>query len=1039
MTRHNRVIHFNLALHVYSSSNLATLVEALAGTVKEPLSSPFERETVIVPGRPVGDWLGLRLAEQQGIWANPRFLTAEQFLAESCPSTTKDDPFAPATLGWSIAAALPEFLPSRDFAGVRGYLEDDRNATKRIALAERLARIFNSYLVHRPDLLLAWEHGNEDHGDETAAWQAPLWRALVARHGAAHRARRYATFLEALRGNGIVELPERISVFAPERLPTLVLDVFQALGAQVPVHLFLRASRHPLAETLAVRERQLGEGIGTRTRSTVQALGATASVPELAIHSCHAPMRECEVLRDQLLALLDADRTLEARDILVLCPSLDTYGPVIDAVFGIPRNEPGFLPYRIVDQSARRMLRVVEAFLVLIEVASSRLTASDVVDLLSREPIRTRFGLEEGDLALVRRWVSESGIRWGEDEDHRVEVGQPAFRENTWRFGLERLVLGYAMGSDGTTMCGDCLPYDDVDAGTSDVLGGLTAFCEALFAARKDLSASARVPLAAWRGRLRAPVAALLDASWQTEPEHRMIREALDALVARGERAGFVDEVPLSVVRDALHRELDERARAFEAPIGGVTFASFVSSRCLPARVVVMLGMNDGDFPRRPIAEGFDLVARHPRPSDPSVRDDDRQAFVDALHCARDRVIVTYVGQSIGNNKEQPPSVLVSQLIDTLTSEQRKEVVVTHPLHAFSPRYFGEDADARLFSYASTLCDGAQSMRGPRSQQRRFLEKPLPPQADAIRSVSVDALARFFEDPVRGFFQTRLGVSLGSDVDLLANREPLEFDPLEKWIFASPLVERARKGANLSGALPTDLRAGGKLPLGIVGDVAYDELVPGIQAIAEQVIEYLGTGRVEPLPIELDVPSGSGDPTRIGGWLKNVGPNAQVLYTYSSSSGRRMLGAWVRHLVMLSTGNGGETVLVCRDKTTRFRRVAKPDALLATLVDLYWRGLEAPLLLFPDAAKSLLDPKHIDSDAALEAAREEFFDRFGSAHCAYVRRAFVDVADAEPLDPSFEPFAEPPTDAERTRFPSFVDLAEIVMRPMMLHSIEEES
>lgn len=1024
-------------MYVYRSNSLTALAEALADVVAEPLASPFVPETIVVPARSVGVWLGLRLAERHGVWATPRFVTAAQLVDSLAASSTDDDPFAPAGLTWSIAAALPALVREAPFASVRGYLEADHGAVRRVALSERLGRVFHRYLSHRPDLLMGWERGTEDAGDETAAWQARLWRALVARHGPDHPGRRVAALVEALRDGGALDLPERVSVFAPEALAASALDVLQALATRIPVHVFAREGHHPLAASLSVHERQLNDAIDARAPTAVQALTVTPSTPTLGVHSCHSPMRECEVLRDQLLALFDADRTLEARDVLVLCPDLDTYAPVIDAVFGVPDGERGFVPYRVVDRAAREQRSVVEAFLALLDVAPSRLKASDVVDLLAREPIRARFDLEEPDIDLVRRWISEAGIRWAEDAAHRAEVGQPAFLENTWRFGLDRLVLGYAMGKDGATTCGECLPYDDVEGASSAALGGLAEFCEALFEIRRDLCASARAPLAAWRDRLRGALGKLVHASWQTELQHQMIREALDGLVARAERAGFSDEVPLSVVRDALRCELDERARALEASIGGVTFAALASARCLPARVVAMLGMNDGDVPRARVPEGFDLLARHPRPLDPCPRDDDRQAFVSALLSARDHVLVTYVGQSIGDNKERPPSVLVGQLLDTLPPEAREGAVVRHPLHAFSPRYFGEGGDARLFSYASGACDAARSMSGPRAARPRFVRRPLSPVSEAVRAVSVDALARFFEHPVRAFFQARLGVSLGSDVATLEDREPLALGPLERWLLASPLLERARRGARLEGGLPIDVRAEGKLPLGVVGEVLFDEVVPEVRAIAERVLALLGPQRVEPLPVERDVRGEADDVTRVSGWLEGVGPRAQVLYTYSKSTGARQLGAWVRHVLLQCEGEPRETVLVCADKTSRFAPVADPEAVLEGLVAWYWRGLEAPLSLFPDAAVAWIGAEDRGGEAALSAAERAFAGRFGE--CPYVRRAFGDVADAQPLAPSFEPFAEPRTPAERARFPAFMELSDLIVRPMTQHRTEERT
>ena len=1019
-------------MHLHRSDKLEVLVDALGRAVAEPLSSPFFAETIVVPTRALGRWLALRLAELHGIWANPRFVTAEAFVDElyvEALGAGGDDPFARDGLTWSIAAALPALLTHRSFASVAGYLAEDHDAAMRIALAQRLGRTFHGYLLLRPELIDAWERSAEDTANETAAWQAELWRALVAKHGGDHRARRHQNLVAQLAGSRPVagQLPERVSVFAPESLPPAVLDVLEAIATRAEVHVFTRRNEHPLGESMGARGRALDAAITARAGLVTHDESAPASSPSLLIHSCHAPMRECEVLRDQLLAALDEDRSLQARDILVLCPDLETYAPVIDAVFGIDDTTDGFLPYRIVDRSARRELAVVEAFLTLLDLAPSRATATDVVDLLAREPVRTRFSLDENELDVVREWVADCGIRWGEDAAHRKDVGQPPFRENTWGFGLDRLLLGYAMGSAGQAMCNGCLPYDDVEGTTSSTLGGLAAFCEQLFAVRKTLLGLATLP--AWRDRLVDALPRLFSAPWQTEFQHQMIRAALDTLVEHALAAGFGDEVPLSVVRDALAADLDERAAAMEHAPGGITFASFASNRCVPSRIVVMLGMNDGDFPRVRHASAFDLVAMNPRPGDPSTRDDDRQAFLDALLGARDRLIITYIGQSIATNAERPPSVVVSELLDSLGNDAAAaKVVVKHPLHAFSPKYFGDSDDKRLFSHAAALCDGARSMRSASAKLPPFVRRPLP-RAERSNGVTLDALVRFFEHPIRGFVTTRVGVSLGWDVAPLEDREPLDFDNLKQWAVGTELLERARDGEDLA-TMPPDLVAQGVLPLGIVGWASYQALAPEILAVAEAVNAVLD--RKAPLPPrEVDLYVAGAD-TRITGWLRNLGEHGLVHYRFGRVHGRTRVGAWVRHLVLCCMGIDRPTTLIGKSDGAvvklRYRTVAEPEKLLARLVDLYWLGLEAPLLFLPDAAAAYVTALPNGLGKAEKAASTAYRDKFGLFEtCKYVAKV---LGERDPIDPDFALFSDP---ADAARYPSFATVARDVFEPLLAH------
>ena len=578
--------------------------------------------------------------------------------------------FHPAALAWSIAALLPAHVEDAAFAEVRRYLADDEDGTKRLALAARIAQVFDRYVLHRPELVAAWQHGEGEH------WQAKLFRALVARDGAtqraadearrgstsgpAHLAARVERLVAEVRSGRREGLPERLSVFCVGPLAPVMKRALAALSDVVPIHAFELEAGEPIAPEASV----LGELQRAHPGAERRALDpADLSV---SVHACHSATRECEALRDQLLAALQADPSLEPRDIRVLCPDLESYATAIDAVFGGDPKDPLHLPYRLADRPAGATLPVVGALLALLDTAASRMTAPAVLDLLYREPIRARFGLSEADVETVRGWIVESGVRWGADEEHRAEVGQPALRQNTWAFGIDRLLLGYAMGNGGDDTFAGVLPTEDIDGSAGRTLGALAAFSEQLAALRIELAG--RASLEVWRGRLASALERFVATTRTTEYQHQIVREALDDIARRARDAGFAEDVPLAVARDALAADLADRGAGFDAGSGSgaITFASLAPGRSVPSRVVALLGMNDGSYPRAPRVLGFDLMAEAPRPDDPSLRDEDRRVFREALLAARERLVVTYTGRSIKNDAERPPSVVVSEMLDAI-------------------------------------------------------------------------------------------------------------------------------------------------------------------------------------------------------------------------------------------------------------------------------------------------------------------------------------------------------------------------------------
>ncbi len=1096
-------------LIVHRSNRAERLVDALAELVSEPLPDVFLRETIVVQGKGMERWLSMELARRRGVWANPAFPFPRTLLNDVGRRLLGEESFAaaaafePEALLWRIAGLVPALVERPAFAAIRGYLEGDDRGVRHMQLAARIAAVFDSYVLYRPDLIRSWERRGRD-GD--AGWQAILWRECVrAAPAGQHLAARVETLIDALarRGARIAGLPPRLSIFGVTTLAPLYLRAFSALAERLDVHLFLLTPSREFMGGIVTRKRdarppangQLELGLGPpservdRGHPLVASLGklgrefqdlledvpyvepddlfvdpapqgepatmlealqsdvlnlvdpyAAGHAPRLLgaegagladssirIHSCHSPMREVEVLHDQLLALFDGDRTLEPRHVVVLAPSIDAYAPYIDAVFSADRSRPA-IPYHVADRAARAGERAIDAFFRILEVLRGRLSAPEVFDLLATEPVRARFDVQAHELDAVRGWIDRAAIRWGVDETHREAEGQLAIRENTWRFGLDRLLLGFAMAGEGRELFGGVLPVDGIEGTQGELLGKLAEFCETLFSFRALYERPRPVAdLALELGRL---LERLVDASADVVDQHRRVRRALSALAARAAAAGFTEPIHVETFLPELAREIDDTAAPSGFLSAGVTFCAIVPMRSIPFRVVCVLGMNDGAYPRVRHPPSFDLTATSPRRGDRSRRDDDRYAFLETLLSARQRLLLSYVGRSVRDNSVIPPSVVVNDLVDALAdsfavdagadtlarrAELKRRLVVQHPLQPFSAASFRKDRpDRRLFSYSAAAFEGARAERNAQSAMRPFVAGPLRDAGAEVSTLELDELERFLAHPSRWFCQRRLGLFFGLEAELLDDREPLEASALERWSIGNRLLpELVGDGASLEQGLAS-IRASGWLPPGALGRAVFDGVAPAARRIADRVRHLTAEARLEPIPVDLSVGE-----MRLHGLLRDVWPCGQVSWRFSRLGGRHELGLWLRHLVLqrVAPRNASrETILLGQPREehgpieARFRPVSNAGAELARLVALYRQAAERPLPLFPQTSRDFVRRLHEwrrrgASDAerrALEGASKAFD---GEPEVVYVKKLFGDRYRPD-HDPGFRTIAE---------------------------------
>ncbi len=418
-------------------------------------------------------------------------------------------------------------------------------------------------------------------------------------------------------------------------------------------------------------------------------------------HVAHSPQREVEILHDQLLHRFSQEKDLRPRDVIVMVPDIDTYAPHIQAVFGqLDRDDKRYIPFTISDQSARRQSTVITAVETLLALPDSRFPVSEVLDLLDVPALRERFGIGEDDLATLHRWIEGAGVRWGLHAEQRETLGLPsALEQNSWRFGLRRMLLGYAVGN-GDAWKGT-QPYDEVGGLEADLAGRLWNVLDALETQWTTLQGS-RSP-EQWGEVFESLLQRFFVPSGKTDgftlvQLRQVLRDWVDACA----RAGFSEELPLTVVRDSWLSAIDTGGLAQRFLAGAVNFCTLMPMRAIPFRMVCLLGMNDGDYPRSQAPLDFDLMAHNYRPGDRSRREDDRYLLLEALLAARVWLHVSWVGRSIRDNTARPPSVLVGQLRDhleagwTLAEPAARDddaslvgaLTVKHPLQPFGRAYF---------------------------------------------------------------------------------------------------------------------------------------------------------------------------------------------------------------------------------------------------------------------------------------------------------------------------------------------------------------
>ena len=955
-------------------------------------------------------------------------------LAQAAGTDPDADPWLPQRAVWPLMEVVEAHLAEEWITPLAAHMrKSGTDDATRFSSIRHVADLFDRYAVHRPDMLQGWAEGVRREGE--ALWQYELWRRLRGRIAQPSPAERLLGATRRLLDEpGVLDEPHRLSLFGLTRLPSSYFDVLEAMAGCRDVHLFLlhpspalwdrlehdvgpqsrhvlrrddptvTAPRNPLLASWGrdAREMQLVLGgavahvpesetpppDGARTllqriqddiRADRAPADAGASGPPLLesddasvrIHSCHGRGRQVEVLRDAILHLLEDDETMEPRDVIVMCPDIETFAPLIQATFGAHDEAAGSarparqLEIRLADRSLRQTNPVMGVLAEVLELATARVTVTQVLDLAGREPVRRRFRFSDDDLSRLEQWVREARVRWGFDPEHRQAFGLGNIAANTWRSGLDRILLGVTMAEERQRLFEGTLPLDDVETGDIDLAGRLAEFVERLRRAIDALTETRTVD--AWASTL----AWISDSLTATSPgeawQRAELTALLDGLVGEATAEQRVSGVVLGCddVTSILADRLKGRPTRANFRTGHLTVCTLVPMRSVPHRVVCLLGLDDGSFPRHIERDGDDLSAQDPRVGDRDVRSEDRQLLLDAVLAARDRLVITYTGRDERSNLPRPPAVPVGELLDvvdrtarTPDGPARHAIVVTHPLQPFDARNYepGSLTSGGPWSFDQLHLDGARAALAQRTDLPTFLAHPLPDPAGG--PVDLDALDRFVRHPVRAFFRERLDVRLWDRTRDFEDAIPIELDGLEEWEIGERILRARLDGADWVTCEAAEIARGGLPPAALA-----DPFLGGMAHSVEGLVAASAEGAGAP-PSSLDVYVNLPGLPDVVGTVPGVRGDVIHAVTYRRMQPALRLGAWVR-LVALTAAQPDrpfEAITIGRAEKRSSRVVSTSrigplgpdprsrketaDTLLRNLVELFERGMREPLPLY---------------------------------------------------------------------------------------------
>ncbi len=1020
-------------LYLYQSNRLEDLA-ALFNQVHrlQPPVDPLAEEEIVVQSQGMRRYLNAYLARETGVAANLHFSLpaglAWRLMRGLIPGVPALSPFSPEVMRWRLLELFQsrlfqtaaEYQSARD--ALQSYLGSGGSAAYQ--LAGQLADIFDQYLVYRPQWIDAWQQGKTLGLGSGENWQAALWRYLD--DGSTQTPHRVALWRQLLGALDKSKLPERYCVFGIATMAPMYLQLLQALAEHCDVHIFalnpssaywgnvieaaqvlqqegdidLSQAGHPLLASLGKQGRDFFDALAEVPKHEIPVFDdepfqtapptllrclqhdiQTLTMPSescytadgvendrsIQIVSAHSPLRELQILKNRLLAVLAEHPEWQPHNIAVLTPNIEPYSPFIEAVFGQEQAGAQALPYSVSDVKISRRQPLFQALSQTLALLESRFEVDLLLPLLENDLVLQRFELTRDDLPLLHDTIAALNVHWGLDN------GMRGGSDNlfTWQQGLERLALGWLLPENGNPLWHNISAWHG-NPGQTAVLGRFTALVRTLSAAAREWQRPATV--AEWAERVRNLLAALTAPGSGDQYAWQQLSQSLARWQEEAALAGFESPLPQHTVIRHIGRFLDSESQAGFLR-GGITFCSMVPMRSLPFKVICLLGLNDGDFPRNTKAAAFDLIARHPQKGDRARRDDDRYLFLEAIMSAREILYLSYVGRDIRNNQELAPSALLNELAGTLaamtgrsTRSWHENHIEHHPLQPFSRSYF--TGQPRSDGLQSTRRDYAAALNAPAAAPAPFFSEPLDEAGNTAQAVSHHEFVRFWKNPVKSWLQHTLNWREPYRDTAWDAAEP--FEPQQAAAIAAEYTAARRSNENFQQT-EARLQAESLLPAGELGILWQRKFQAAAKSLDGTLV---ASPKLPALPYALEL-----DGTTLSGSLNHLYQHGQIYFLNEAPNAPERIAILLEHLIFCavkpSETPNRQTHLLLPAQPETLPEIPQPEALelLRQWLDYYRLGQTRPLPFFArtslKAAAELAQNKSVE-DAA-KAAKDAYY------------------------------------------------------------------
>lgn len=900
-------------IKLYKACNLTTLAVDLAKDLKRSMmnSDAFAQDWIVVQNKETQHWLQAEISKINGVSANLKFIYPSELAWQLIRLYNNDLPIDLPTDRIALHARIFDLLVLNESELSTYGLSIPHDLNSKLNVAESISDVFDLYQIFRTDVLKKWTlHKIPTKNSET--WQCLIWQKLTKNlltefPDLPHRSEVNDLVHELLKSD-TARIPKHIFVFGLSHWSTLFFNCICMIGKQNDIYwydqqlILEHSSSKRLKEwykpKLEVQQFFSNIYHNYEIESTKTNDCALVS-SKFHIHSCYTIEREIQVLKNELLRFLDANKEYSIDDVLIMVPDFDHYAPIIKHEFepaGVFPKIPVHIPEYLLDSSSNFLIQLFNFF-----QTGEKIT--DFIEILNHPIVRQTFDISDSEITFYVACFAKMNINYGLSKNNS---------EFSIEKGIHQLFLSFSMEKGNYDSIDDYILIDlRASINSKSYITKLAQIHRILCSFQKDLEES--LSLLDWVKRIHEFVLAFFS-------EQKLIVGNLEKLLRQLSLSNCLTKVPFNVFDQWFVNHLNGVSAVSTKMGKGVTVSTYIPYRNIPFKFVAMLGLNEGIFPRITHRPDFDLIHTNPKPGDRSTKTDDTLLFFERIYSTKDHIHLSYIGEG---EKGGMPSTLIQELNEIYPELQHQH----HSLHGFNPT-----KNNSMVMYPSLETQISRIFNtSHREIDDNFTGIFNLPDTEEIHS---STFSTFFSHPSKHLLKHILKLNTVFEEDQPVDRATYNLTGLDAYYLKNDLIDLYKQSIPLDKYKSYSLKKG-RLPRGPIGEYHLNEQDAFVQIVQEQVQQYLHT---EEDFYEL---ASSLHGLKIVGTIKNLYGNEQVIWKISKVSAKDIIQLWINHLLLNIEKNGAYTSKLIgfsnkkKVQNLRFDEVENPSEIFNSYLEIF--------------------------------------------------------------------------------------------------------